>query len=460
MWGEASGALPIEISMMAEKIIFGRGTESGGFHEHPNSVYLPLVGNSPAVTSKSEFRIKSQNYVQLVLRVELALAGYLAGLLNTEIGGKIREQLSTAGHIAKISKVNLQEGVIYLPPVEKQLDVTQVNRIISEYLDQLDGYKKSIWDKPWEVHKVRKALEVYNRRKSFEDWLNTLPFPLASILWRYQADLDVRSKNEHLLHFFEATAQFTVGIMLSAYRSDLDFYNEHKTNWIEIDSRSTQAYRRSTFGSWVYLGKRLAKFTRRMLSGKSRERCIGLFRVHKPNLLDAIAGKSIFKSLDETNRNRNDWIGHGGIASRREQARRLEILEQELSKLRQAIGDCFRDILILRPQQCEYKDGMYNYVVESLMGTKTIFQEVNIQTTIPMDSGKLYLFDTSMNVPLELLPLFRMFSSPDTEKNACYFYNRVEKDSVRWVSYHFEQESEVMEQDQELMSLILDLEGR
>ena len=186
---------------------------------------------------------------------------------------------------------------------------------------------------------------------------------------------------------------------------------------------------------------------------------MGLFRVHKPDLLNAITGKRVFASLNETNRFRNDWIGHSGIASDKEQARRLGLLEEELSKLRLAMGDCFRDILILRPGLSEYKGGMHNYVVERLMGAKTIFREVNVQSTVPMDSEKLYLLDMSMNLPLELLPLFRMFSSPDAEKNACYFYNRIDKGSVRWVSYHFEQESERMEQDLELVSLIDDLEG-
>jgi hypothetical protein len=36
--------------------------------------------------------------------------------------------------------------------------------------------------------------------------------------------------------------------------------------------------------------------------------------------------------------------------------------------------------------------------------------------------------------------------SPKTAQNACYFYNRQQKDKkLRFVSYHFEQEAEVID---------------
>ena len=38
----------------------------------------------------------------------------------------------------------------------------------------------------------------------FEQWLERLPFPLASILWRYYADEEPGVKNAHLFNFFEA----------------------------------------------------------------------------------------------------------------------------------------------------------------------------------------------------------------------------------------------------------------
>jgi hypothetical protein len=44
--------------------------------------------------------------------------------------------------------------------------------------------------------------------------------------------------------------------------------------------------------------------------------------------------------------------------------------------------------------------------------------------------------------------------SPTTEQNACYFYNRVERDGVRWISYHFENESEIVKPDDEVLQAL------
>lgn len=47
--------------------------------------------------------------------------------------------------------------------------------------------------------------------------------------------------------------------------------------------------------------------------------------------------------------------------------------------------------------------------------------------------------------------------SPSREQNACYFYNRVEKEGVRWISYHFEKEADVVVHDDRLESFLASL---
>ncbi len=45
--------------------------------------------------------------------------------------------------------------------------------------------------------------------------------------------------------------------------------------------------------------------------------------------------------------------------------------------------------------------------------------------------------------------------SPKTQANAIYFYNRMNGKDVRWVSYHFEQESEIIAPDSGIDSAII-----
>jgi hypothetical protein len=48
-------------------------------------------------------------------------------------------------------------------------------------------------------------------------------------------------------------------------------------------------------------------------------------------------------------------------------------------------------------------------------------------------------------------------ASPPSAKNACYFFNRVEKEGVRFVSYHFTDRAELKEHFAEASAAIRSL---
>jgi hypothetical protein len=75
-----------------------------------------------------------------------------------------------------------------------------------------------------------------------------------------------------------------------------------------------------------------------------------------------------------------------------------------------------------------------------------------------MDSEELYVLDTTSQQPLKPLHFFRMMPSPRTEEIASYFYNWVEKDGVRWVSYHFEKDPDMISPESSVLMLIRELE--
>jgi len=106
------------------------------------------------------------------------------------------------------------------------------------------------------------------------------------------------------------------------------------------------------------------------------------------------------------------------------------------------------------PGSNEYSEGIYEYEAKLLRGARTPFQEIKVNTLNPMDTKKLYLLCADQLHPTELLPFFRIMESPSTQQNACYFYNRLKGDNVRWISYHFEDEAEIIRSDDEVMSAI------
>jgi len=454
-----SGVHPVRLAEIAEAVNLGDRSEDGSFKDYANVVFLPLIGNSPAVTRLGALRIKPQNCAQIVIRSEAAFADYVAGFFNTPLGRKIRERLS-GGFIPKITKRTLSDAVVFLPPIEVQTKVVGVHRSIRELILQLEDHERALWSRPKDANKVGRAIASLNQKEAFESWIETLPFPLASILWRYLADAEPHLKNGHLLHFFEATAQFVACLMLSAFRSDPQFFHDNRESWLDSDTRQSQTFRRSSFGDWVVFGERLAKFTRRMLSDQEeRARCLALYKTQRVDLIDVLASKTLYAVLKTANTYRNDWKAHGGVESAKEEARRLALLEIELTRTREVLADSFSESLLLRPGPSEYRQGLFQYKATSLMGTRTMFRTVTVETSLPMEADRIYLLDMSSRTPLEVVPFFRMMPGPKTEETACYFYNRVVKDGVRWVSYHFEQEAEVVKPDKVLLDLIQELEG-
>jgi hypothetical protein len=89
------------------------------------------------------------------------------------------------------------------------------------------------------------------------------------------------------------------------------------------------------------------------------------------------------------------------------------------------------------------------------MGSRREFRAITVETVTAMDEARIYLLDTDTRTPLEVVPLFQIRAGPESEEDACYFYNRVEDGGqVRLVSYHFEREAEIAAPAPEIVSLI------
>ncbi len=111
-------------------------------------------------------------------------------------------------------------------------------------------------------------------------WAETLPFPLASILWHYHGEPDPSAKVHHLLTFFEALAQFTATVQLSAFMSDRAFLDANRSTWFgQKNERGDLSLQEASFGAWVELSERLAETARSLLEDPDGGpgRCYELF---------------------------------------------------------------------------------------------------------------------------------------------------------------------------------------
>jgi hypothetical protein len=405
-----------------------------------NSIYLPKVGNSPVVASLSELKIKPKNYYQIQLDETKANAIYVANYYNTPVGKKLRESLEVGAVIPQISKSQLSRCVLYLPDLSTQSELIEVDSKIQQFTFRLDELKRNLWKQPKSYKSISKELKTINQEEKLENWIDKLPFPISSILWRYYATKDNSKKIEHLFHFFEAFSEFLSMLMLSALVQDKEFYKAESHKWINKDEKFQNWYLRATFGNWNTLTSRLSKAIREYLSdNEKKEYCKSLFGNPSETFLSMITSKGIVNVLIEVANLRNKWKGHGGITNEDENNQRVLTLEQQLNEFRKHIADAFEDTRMLSPTTSSFEDGIFTFNAKELIGARTPFNEITIKSLIPLDRKKLYLCNIDQTRPLELLPFIKFVEASD----AIYFYTSIESKDVRWVSYHFDKVAEL-----------------
>jgi serine/threonine protein kinase len=86
--------------------------------------------------------------------------------------------------------------------------------------------------RPESAEKVLEALEPSRVYRTADEglvpWADTLPFPLASILWHYEGEPDEGAKVDYLLKFFEALAEFVATVLLSACITDHEMFDANR----------------------------------------------------------------------------------------------------------------------------------------------------------------------------------------------------------------------------------------
>ncbi len=440
------GIKPIELIEIVSEVNFTRAIEYPGFPERPNAIYLPLIVRGDVVTTLSQATFKRpSSYAQLVLNPNKAVDLYVAGFFNTDLGRLIREQMMLGISMPKVQSNLIAQAHIYLPDLETQLRTIEANSKITDLVSELRDLQVRTWSQPLHLKEVLRKIDTVNQVESFSNWLDTLPFPLASILWVYRAaEIDYKRAFEHLLHFFEALAQFLATILLSGFATDEGLFQAKLKQLQNI--LPEDAFERSTFGVWVRIVEYLAKDGRTMLNSneESQNRYKAMFRTLDREILDVLFSRKIIPILQKTNELRNEWTGHGGVVNQRDAQGRHTILANYLSELRSVFGTGWKNYELIRAGANRYFEGIYHYDVERLVGCREPFEERKIKVDVPMDYGQLYFLSTGEKKPLRLLPLIRVIASPKTDQDACYFYNRVQRDGIRFVSYHFNAESEVV----------------
>lgn len=459
-----------ELGDVKSGITLGRPGDKFAFQPLENALYIPLIGNSDVMESPDELTLKPQNYAQVMIDPLRSNARFVARFLNSEFGKELREQAKT-GFIPKLNKQTLRELRVFVPDLQtqqKMLEIetsitTEQNTILALQND-IAELRRELWGNPKSAPQVEEKIAALARRlaigikqhasATLDQWFETLPFPLASILraWQATPSQDFKTKYEHLLHFFEGTAEFVSVILLSAFSSNDVVFATHRQKLIEKMQEQKLSFNRATFGTWKLVAEYLSKQTRDLLNEKGkkpedakndRALCADMFADPSLSLPGALSRKELVAIFSATNKMRNDWGGHGGVVGQEEAKLRNQQLLAEVQKLREAIADTWAETQMIHALHCRPRRGVFENEVAVLMGSNNEFLKETRAMATWLDVERLYLSKKDSGKALKLLPLIQVGPSPQSAKNACYFFSRLERDGARFVSYHFTDKPEL-----------------
>lgn len=474
------GAPAVQLGELSASINLGRPGDNFEFPKQDNSIFIPLIGISEVVDSTNDLTLKRQNYAQVVIDPNQSDARFAARFLNSEFGKKMRDLNKSGTVIPKLNKRTLKEIDIFVPDLQTQKKMLEIEtRIASEentllsLQNEIAELRRDLWSNPKSSASVVQRLDALSGQfsgsieqhalGSLDQWIETLPFPLSSILrsWQATPSQDFKTKYEHLLHFFEATAEFISIILLSAFKANEALFKLHSEKLKESLQKQDLSFQQATFGTWKLVVEYFGKQTRKLLSDDNNQAlCADIFSDSSLMMPKTISRKELARVLSTTNKMRNDWSGHGGVVGQEEAELRNQKLLAELQKLRRIFADAWVNTQLIHALYCRPHSGVFENEIAVLMGSNSEFLKDTRSMATWLDVERLYLLNKNSGGALLLLPLVQVGPSPQSAKNACYFFNRLEGDGARFVSFHFADNPELTGQFKEATDVIKSLEGK
>lgn len=411
-----------------------------------NALCLRLLGPPFAVLDATEIRDSAaRNFVRLYVDPARADARYLVHWLNHSLVGQTT--LSSVSQIGALARLDLKAFLamnLYLPPLTEQRDVLQAVEHLTRIRAEATELEAALWSCTEKADVLAHQIRTINREDRYEDWIATMPYPLASILWRHRSGSgSSRERYEVLLHFFEATAAFVATIHLSAFMADDALWKEASGGLRASLEKQHLSLERATFGAWKLTVEYLSGKCKRLLGdADGLEVCKRVYGTTNRDHIAMLCHADLLTALQRANSIRNKSLGHGGAIGDGDASNIEEELRGLVQKVRGVFGRSWQAYELIQPSTGQYKAGVHHYRANRLVGAiSTPFEVVDREASQLLESDSLYLFDAVGRTGLLLRPFIRVMPSPEKRANACFIFSSREQAGARFVSYHFTEES-------------------
>lgn len=414
----------------------------------PNkTIITSKIKNVTIGYSKENIDEKSNHFFEVNTKV--IEPQYLLELLNSNFGKTLLGIIAERDLMFKSIRLkDLEDLSIPVNTMQTQRKIIELSRSINNSKEQLKILESSLWNYPSELSEIEKKTNRILKNPDNIDWIEELPFPLASILWNYYSGSDTRIKVDYLLKLFEGYCEFIVTMILSYLSKDKSFFEKTVKFWLN-NVNNPEWYINPTFGNWQYLYKTLtSKIKSKLKTDEGKKLLYDIFLGANGEFIDLITSKEIASTLYEAKERRNDLF-HGTIPHEVEFREALSFLEIKLYKIKEILLSGFSNLKLLKPIpksiNWDSESLIFNTTCKLLNGTRPKFKQIEVQTNIPLSSNELYILHENQINPVKLIPTVQLREPPRSSQIGFYFFYGIKEDKVRLVSYHIENESELKE---------------
>lgn len=372
--------------------------------------------------SSNEWRVASENPDNFYLYV-------VKNALSDPELIEVPDPYNNLNQIAQKKPTNDFKIVIEPSELKEALSNKRTTLVVEDSLDEA------------EITDARNELES----PEFVEWIDSIPYPLATILWKYYAERDVSKRLKNLYNFFEALCEFHGTILISivseSLKNDKNIFDDPGI-LLNKSFNHEEWILQPTFGKWFYFTDKLAKKIRFLSSSGStgdRKSWNKLLEItgQSQEFIETLSNKRILENIKEVLGYRNELKGHGGDSSEETDEKTLKILEDLLLEVWNLLSDTYKDSIMILPGENRRVNDGFNYQVFKVMGTRTPFIGIPINVEDTMEDGSIYIVNKNSLKPLKIMPFFQIMESPKTGEETCYFYRKTDGKTVRWISYNY-----------------------
>ena len=120
------------------------GKQNKNFEEKNNALYIPRVGNSPAIYNLRQTTLKHQNYFQIVLDQSVVLNEYVSLFFSSDLGRLVLESLYGGTIFPTTPKKELEQVSIPIPSINEQRIVITANHKLEKLEKSIDEFKSEL----------------------------------------------------------------------------------------------------------------------------------------------------------------------------------------------------------------------------------------------------------------------------------------------------------------------------